>query len=105
MKKQVSRIILMIAGVLTVVVILLSQSLYKETPPSKQKQKTEEAVVIQAPADVVPSPSVQMDEVFPTLLKALIRDEEGTATFFSTSELFTPYLKMLFRAIISPNAP
>jgi hypothetical protein len=94
------------------VVILLAQSLYfpaeKDLALSREKQKTEQApgaAIIHAPADVVPSPSVQLDEISPTALKTFTPDEKGTDPFFGITRILTPYFKILFRAIISPNAP
>lgn len=99
----------LVAGVLTVLVILLSQSLYFPSGPSikKEKQKTEQhgLTIINAPADVVPTPSVQLNEGLPALLKPVIAAEENSEPFFTPVEILRPYLKILFRAIISPNAP
>ena len=102
----------MIAGVLTVVVILLAQFLYfpaeKDLALDAAKQKTEQApgaTIIHAPADVVPSPSVQLNEISPAALKASIPDVKSTKTFFPITRIFASYFKILFRAIISPNAP
>ncbi len=104
--------VLMIGGVLTVAVILLAQSLYfpaeKDLALAKAKQKTEQApgsTIIHAPADVVPSPSVQLDEIYPTALKTATPDEKNNNPFFPLTRIFTHYFKILFRAIISPNAP
>jgi hypothetical protein len=112
MKKPFFRMLLMIAGVLTVVVILLAQSLYlpaeKDISLAKAKQKTEQGpgtTIIHAPADVVPSPSVQLDEISPTAVKTSTPVEKDINSFFPLTRIFTPYLTILFRAIISPNAP
>ena len=112
MKKPFLRMLLMIVGVLTVVVILLAQSLYfpaeKDLALAKVKQKTEQApgtTIIHAPADVVPSPSVQLDEVSPIEQKVSTPDEKGISPFFEITRIVTHYFQILFRAIISPNAP
>jgi hypothetical protein len=113
MQKQFSRMILMIAGVLTVVVILLSQSFYHPAENDLSKVKTEQktdqhphaAIMINAPADVVPSSAIQLDENIPTLLKTPAAQKENEETFFPGVEIVAPYFKILFRAIISPNAP
>jgi hypothetical protein len=113
MKKQVFRLILMISGVLTVAVILLSQSLYfpgeKDHALRKADTSTEQApgtTIIQAPADVVPSPSVQLDEVAPTALKKVpVPAEAHGKRTFPVSRILSSYFINLFRAIISPNAP
>src|SRR5258708_4217375 len=110
MKKPLFRMLLMIAGVLTVVVILLAQSVYfpVEKDLALAKQKSEHVpgtAMIQAPADVVPSPSVQLDEISPAPLKTSVPAEKDINPFFPITRIFTPYFKILFRAIISPNAP
>jgi hypothetical protein len=112
MKKQFFRMILMIAGVLTVVVILLSQSLYfpveNDLALAKKNQKTEQGpgtTITNAPADVVPSPSIQLDEVAPTGAKTATAEEAERTPFFHITRIFISYFEVLFRAIISPNAP
>ncbi len=102
----------MTAGVLTVCIILLSQSFYQPVENSQTKAKTEQkagdqtgATHISAPADVVPSPAIELADNIPTLLKSLTSGEEGEKTFFPDLEILTPYFNILFRAIISPNAP
>ena len=112
MKKRFLRTILMIAGVLTVMVILLSQSFYRPIENNlarvKKEQKAGEqtgATRLSAPADVVPISAIQLGENIPTILKSLTSVDEDEKTFFPDFIIFTPYLKVLFRAIISPNAP
>ncbi len=105
--------ILMIAGVLTVVVILFSQSFYRPAesdtsiPNAGQKsdQHPHATIIVNAPADVVPSSAIQLDEHIPTLLKTLTEQKETEEKFFTGAEIIAPYFKILFRAIISPNAP
>jgi hypothetical protein len=119
MKKQVFRMILMITGILTVAIILLSQSFYGpvQNSPSKNKAaRTEQSkkerraedqkkIIINAPADVVASQAVQLDENTPILLKTLTPDQEQTKTAFPEIKIFASYFRVLFRSIISPNAP
>jgi hypothetical protein len=112
MRKRFFRTILMIAGVLTVLVILLSQSFYfpaeKDVALAKASQKTEQApgvTIIHAPADVVPSPPVQLDEISPTSLKTPSPEAKDAKPFFPVARIVTSYFNILFRAIISPNAP
>lgn len=104
--------ILMIAGVFTVFVILLSQTFYQPVENNQSGVKTGQkageqtgATHISAPTDVVPISAIQLAENIPTLLKSLTSGDEREKTFFPDLEIFTPYLKILFRAIISPNAP
>jgi hypothetical protein len=103
---------LMIAGFLTVVVILLSQTLFfpaeNSAPTSKSHSTTEQApvaTILPAPADVVLSPSVQLDEISPTAIKTSVPDTKDAKPFFLIPGTFSTYFNILFRAIISPNAP
>ena len=112
MKKQFFRTILMVAGVLTVLVILLSQSFYQPVENSVLKAKTEQkagehngATNISVPADVVPIAAMQLADNIPTLLKTLALDPESEKISFPNIEILTPYFNILFRTIISPNAP
>jgi hypothetical protein len=113
MKRQVFRLILMISGVLTVAVILLSQSIYfpgeRDNALSKADPKTEHSpgtTIIQAPADVVPSPSVQLDRISPTgLKKTSTPPEPRTTPTVQVARIISSYFVNLFKAIISPNAP
>lgn len=112
MKKQFSRTILMIAGIITVVIILVSQSFYHPPKNGLSKAKSEQnekqhtgAKIISAPADVVPSATVQLDENIPTLLKPSTSDPERESIVSPHVKIFASYFKTLFRAIISPNAP
>lgn len=112
MKKQFLRFTLMVSGVLTVLVILLSQSFYQPVenglPKVKMEQKTGEhqgATNISAPADVVPIAAMQLADNIPTLLKTLCLDPECEKTIFPDIEILTSYFNILFGDIISPNAP
>jgi hypothetical protein len=110
MGKQVFRLISIVAGVLTVAVILLSQSLHLpeiRKTSLKEKHKTEQTRdrVVLAPVDVVTSPLVQLDEVFPVSLDVPVIELPEAQSLYSTIQLVVPYFNILFRSIISPNAP
>ena len=103
----------LIAGVLAAVVILLSQSFYQQAQDNLKKVKTEQTdsqsqdkVIISAPADAVPgSGIIQMDENIPVLVKSIPSDKEDKAVTPQAAKVFTSFYRILFRAIISPNAP
>ncbi len=102
----------MVAGVLTVFVILLSQSFYQPVENGQPKAKTEQkagehagATHISVPADVVPSTAIQLADHIPTFLKSLAPDQEREKSIFPDIKIFAPYFNILFRSIISPNAP
>jgi hypothetical protein len=102
----------MIAGIITVVIILLSQSFYHPVENGLSKAKKEkkdhrhaDAKIVNAPSEVVPSSTVQLDENTPTLLKTLTLKKTEEKTDRPEVRIFASYFKTLFRAIISPNAP
>jgi cell division protein FtsN len=112
MKKQVFRTILMIAGVLTVIVILLSQSFFQTVENNQAKAKTEQksgekpgTSHINAPSDVVPSPAVHLTDQIPTVLKSSTPEEEDKKSVFPVVRILTSFFNILLRTTISPNAP
>jgi hypothetical protein len=111
MKKRFSKTVLMISGILTVVVILASQSFYHPVKTSVKKTSAEQtkrdggATITNAPADVVPSSAVQLDENTPTPVKNTPVAQEGKKAVPVAVTILSSYFKTLFRAIISPNAP
>jgi hypothetical protein len=110
MRKQIIRSILMVAGVLTVGVILLSQTVKLPNQPkthaTKNSKQTEHtAQVVQAPSDVVTSPSVQLNDVFPIALKATEPQPVEADFDQPNTQIRIPSLSVLFRTLISPNAP
>lgn len=98
-------------GIVTVLVILLSQSLYRPEENQQAKAKTEQkadkarVAHISAPADVVPGHSLEYNDLIPTAIKpAEIRDEPDEQ-HFAAVRIVSSYFCILFSAIISPNAP
>lgn len=103
---------MMIAGVLAAVLIVLSQSFYhqakEKVAKAKTEQKSEESAqtFISAPNDAVSQTSiVQLQDQTPSLKSAVLSIEENPSRPIIRSEVFIRYFKVLFRAIISPNAP
>jgi hypothetical protein len=112
MHKRFSRAFIMMGGILTVMIILLSQSFYHPVEKNLSKGKEErrdhrhgDPKIVNVPGEVVPSATVALDKNIPTLLKSLISTQKREKTTYPEVRIFTSYFKTLFRAIISPNAP
>ena len=112
MKKRVYRTFILIAGVLTVAVILLSQSFFQNVGNSQAKAKTEQkagekpgTTHIVAPSDVVPSSAIHLTDQIPTLLKTSTPEQEDKKSFFPVVKTVTGFFSILFRSLISRNAP
>jgi hypothetical protein len=111
MKGRFSRILLMIAGIATVVVILLSQSLYQPSEKAssavkKEQQKDHTPVQhVSVAPDVVPGPAAQIDKITPSVVKNFIPDEASEISIIPDSRVFVSFAKALLQATISPNAP
>ncbi len=99
--------ILLVAGMLTVVVILVSHSVSIPQAQSAEKHsdKKHSTVLIQAPADVVISPSIELVDQVPAVLPPAQPAERQSKPALTIARILSPYLAILFRAIISPNAP
>ncbi len=102
-----------IVGVLTAVVILLSQSFYQQAQDNLKKVKTDQSagqdqneVVISAPADAVPGGSaLQLEDNIPALVESTVSEsQEQTALPFAT-KIIVSYYRILLKTLISPNAP
>jgi hypothetical protein len=107
MKTRFSRTLLMIAGICTVIVVLLSQSVFRPdgraAGHSKKDQKTEKHIAV-AP-DVVTSPAIQLDKNVPSLLKLSTPERLTEKHFFPDHRVFVRLVQALLKAAISPNAP
>lgn len=100
---------MMVAGVLAALLIVLSQSFYhqaKEKAKSEQKADENAQSFISAPNDAVSQTNiVQLDDQVPSLKESILSEEKQPVQPVIKPEVFTRYFKVLFRAIISPNAP
>lgn len=113
LKKRVYRSILMVVGLLAATVIVLShvfkapEEIAEKKPATEQSAKSESKTVISAPSEaVMQGTAVQVDEQAPqTLLEVLAEPQSNTGFVPVAKELFSSFLKTLFRVIISPNAP
>jgi len=105
------RFFMLLTGILAALVIMLSPSVSGVDLCVKEKLKTEkqantDAKVSVAPADAVTSPvAVQIDEHSPSLLQQIFQAENAEDTPVVDLNEFVPYLKVLFRTLIAPNAP
>jgi hypothetical protein len=112
-KLFVSKMMVMVAGVLAAVIVVLSQSFQFQAKQDVQKVKTEQQadeqpdVLISASADAVsPSSAIQLDEKSPALLQEVLTEEKNNFQHpIVRPEVVARYFKVLFRTIISPNAP
>ncbi len=99
------------AGILAAAVIVLSQSLYltkEKTEKVKTEQKTDKEgkAFIAAPADAVSQTNtIQLDKQVPALDQKVTVEETHQRKLIVRPEVVVRYFKVLFRAIISPNAP
>ncbi|MCW5911933.1 MAG: hypothetical protein KIT62_12710 [Cyclobacteriaceae bacterium] len=112
LKKRVYRGILMVAGLLAAAVIVLShgftaQESVAEKKPTEQSRETEPQTVISAPTvAVTQSSAVQVDEQVPQALLEVLSEPKAQSVVIPVAEqIFSNFLKTLFRVIISPNAP
>lgn len=104
---------MMLTGVLTVLVILLSQTVCRQNEAGTEKAKTEQhgdqdhqETFVTAPSEAVTSsPIAEVNEQTPSLLEELVRDERESEAIELNAPLLTSFIKTLFRVIISPNAP
>jgi hypothetical protein len=107
-----SKITMMIAGVLAAVIIAFSQSFYHQTKASVSKSKTEQnsddhtQTFLSTPSDAVsPSSAIQLNDQVPSLKESVDFEKKIQSPLIIQGDVFVKYLKVLFRVIISPNAP
>ncbi|MGE0587533.1 MAG: hypothetical protein AB7O48_03100 [Cyclobacteriaceae bacterium] len=110
--RRLFRRLMIVAGVLATVVIVLSQALPEvsgkalaEKAKTEQTEKSTEIQIVSAPSDVVPGGSIQINDVDRALLETLVPEEREVNTFQSYTVVLSDLYHVLFRAIISPNAP
>lgn len=112
-KNLIYRPLMVFTGILAVAVILLSQSVYKQTQTGQEKAKTEQTsdqdkhpTFVSAPTEAVTSsPIAEVNEQVPSLLEEFVMNDREEQSFELLSPLLGRYIKTLFRVIISPNAP
>jgi len=101
---------MIIAGIAATIAIVLSQALPEISRPAEkakteQKEKTADLKVIAAPSDVVPGGVTQVNDVDRSLVEIFVNEEVEEIEFHCDPNIFSEFFNILFRAIISPNAP
>jgi hypothetical protein len=113
--KALKRGFLMIAGILSVIIIVLTQSYYQPVKAFEKKSKTEHAAsasdeegqtFVNAPSDMVPNgSSVAVNETPSIAPEKIDRAEESKSVSVVVKKVVGTFLKTLFRVVIAPNAP
>jgi hypothetical protein len=110
MKKGLVKRMMLGAGILAVIGILCSQpfvaSKLKVVQVTGQSDDKNADTFVQAPTDAIPGHAVQVDDSSEFKLIATLLDSVETPEVpsFPTEEV-GQFLKVLFRTLISPNAP
>ena len=103
----------MIAGILSVAVIVLTQSFYQPSQSFSKKANTEQAdqnskeVSISAPSDMVPhGNTVAVNESSPSSITEKIGStDQPKKVSVVAKKVLVNFFKTLFRVFIAPNAP
>lgn len=105
--KSLYRVFILLVGICTVAVIVLSKAIYPASEVVKEKDaKAKTEIAIHAPSDVASqSNSVAVSEHQPGLVTTLQLNEKREEKFSVVTKTVTTLFKTLFRVIISPNAP
>ncbi|MEP2668370.1 MAG: hypothetical protein ABJH04_05230 [Cyclobacteriaceae bacterium] len=105
------RIIMIVVGIMATIAIVLSQALPEQAPEKAQMEQTDQkdqdndVKILPAPSDVVPGGIVQVNDADRSLLEIFINEEPKILELECDDHILSAYLSVLFRAIISPNAP
>jgi hypothetical protein len=104
--KSLYRVFILLVGICTVAVIVLSKAIYPASEVVKKDAKSKTEIAIHAPSDVASqSNPVAVSEHQPGLVTTLQLDEKREEKFSVVTKTVTTLFKTLFRVIISPNAP
>jgi len=102
-KRSISRVIMLVAGLIAVFAIFLSPTFSPEKTQKKTAEK--EAVLIQVPADAIPGSAVKIDQPeIPVLSRIEETEKKNFLPEIAIREV-TKYFKLLLRTLIAPNAP
>ena len=101
-KKALLRGIMLAAGLVAVCAILLSPG-FSQVKIKKAAEK--ETVLIPAPSDAIPGSAVKVDQPAIPFLAEIEEQPSRNIFFVIPAEQVTKYLQVLFRTLISPNAP
>lgn len=111
--KGLKRGFLMIAGILSVAVIVLTQSFYQPTESSYSQAATKQTpeqtnndVIIVAPSDMVPhGNTVEVSENSSSIAEKINSSNKPESTSIVVKHVFVTFFKTLFRVLIASNAP
>lgn len=109
--RSLFRTFMIVVGIAATMVIVLSQALPEIHGSGSEKVKTEQAdkdtdlKVLSAPSDVVPGGVVQMHDADRSLLEIFTIKTSEIIEFRYDVSIISGFFNILFRAIISPNAP
>jgi hypothetical protein len=109
--RSLLRAFMIVVGITATIVIVLSQALpeisesVNEKAKTEQTEKTPDQKVISAPSDVVPGGITQVNDADRSLLETFIYEKCEVIEFNCDPDIFSNFFNILFRAIISPNAP
>ena len=109
--RSVFRVLMIVVGIAATIAIVLSQALPDISESVTEKAKTEQAdqtsdlKILPAPSDVVPGGVVQVNDVDRSLLETFVNEEKQVLEFHCDANVLSGFFNILFRAIISPNAP
>lgn len=118
-KREISKNLMLSAGILAALVILCSQAFQKETRAilskinTEKTDKTEKAadgekcVVVATPSDAVTSgPAVEVGEAEPSFIREILLDDtKDSQTPVVNNTVVSEFLKTLMRVFIAPQAP
>ncbi len=109
--RSLFRSLMIVAGIAATFVIVLSQALPEISDPVAEKIKTEQTdkgadqKIIAAPSDGVPGGITQVNDVDRSLLETFVNAHCEEIEFRCDPAVLSEFFNILFRAIISPNAP
>ncbi|HEX8059590.1 MAG TPA: hypothetical protein VF473_01580 [Cyclobacteriaceae bacterium] len=106
-KRAFLRGIMLAAGLIAACAILLSPGF---SHPKKEKVNTahgaeKETVLIQAPSEAIPGNAVTVNEPVIPVITEIAEPEKIELLPAIDAKEVTKYLKVLFRTLITPNAP
>jgi hypothetical protein len=110
-KKSIYRGILIVAGILSAAIIILSHSIeFKEIKKAKTEHSEEKAdsnTILKAPSEVVSQVSVvSIDEQVPDALLETLTLTEISRKFIPDQGItLSKFFQVLFKLVIAPNAP
>lgn len=111
--RSLFRTFMIVVGIAATMVIVLSQALPEiqgqgsgsKKVKTEQTDKDTDLKVLSAPSDVVPGGVVQMHDVDRSLLEIFTIKTSEIIEFRYDINILSGFFNILFRAIISPNAP